>query len=111
MLTYKGFIAQLEYEPETDCILGEVVNAKDVLIFEGQNLEQLKQHFARVIDEYLALEEERLDVSVSPFVGRFTVCLSSQEQQKLLHAAGKEAISVHHWLSRELQLVINKINY
>lgn len=111
MLTYKGFVAQLEYDPEADCIVGEVVNAQDVLIFEGKDLEQLKQHFANLIDEYLELcQSQKQPDSVSPFVGRFTICLSPDDQIRLFRAAEREAVGVNHWLNREVQFLIKRLS-
>ncbi len=109
MLTYKGFVAQLEYEPESDCILGEVINAQDVLIFEGKSLEQLKHRFAEIIDDYLALSDSKRFTGITPFVGRFTVCLAPEDQERLLLAAQKESVGVQHWLNREVQHLIKKI--
>ncbi|WP_144394964.1 hypothetical protein [Pleionea sediminis] len=109
MLTYKGFVAQLEYEPESDCILGEVINAQDVLIFEGKSLKDLKSRFSQVIDEYLELNRDSHKSSVTPFVGRFTICLNPDDQERVFSAAKKEAIGVQHWLNRELQFIIKKI--
>ncbi len=107
MLSYKGFVAQLDYESETDCIIGEVVNAPDVLIFEGQNLPQLKARFYALVDEYLQFCVQEKS-SVNPFVGRITVCLEPAIQQAVIAAAEREAVGVQHWLSRELQIMLQK---
>ncbi|WP_253036518.1 hypothetical protein [Pleionea sp. CnH1-48] len=108
MLAYKGFVAQIEYDPLTDCIVGEVVNAPDVLIFEGVDLDTLKRNFYKTVDDYMHLYPEYGGSSVHPFVGRYTVCISAIDQQRLLSMADRESVSVHQWLNRELQVVLSR---
>jgi len=109
MLTYKGFVAQLDYEPETDLIVGEVINAPDVLLFDGDNLLTLKRRFIEVIDDYLSLVKFETLSPVSPFVGRYTICLDPDDQRKVMHAAEREAVGVSHWLNREVQILIKNM--
>jgi predicted HicB family RNase H-like nuclease len=112
VLTYKGFVAQLDYDPETDCLVGEIINARDVLLFEAQDLEQLKLRMSEVVEDYCKLTqtEGKLDC-ISPFVGRFIVCLSPKDQLRLFKAAEREAVSVNHWLNREVRMLIHRLSH
>lgn len=109
MLSYKGFLAQIEYEPKTDTLIGEVVNAEDVLIFEGSSVKQLKNRFAAVIDDYLAMRQQEGLPKPSPLIGRFTVTLALADQQKVLNAAAREDVGVQIWLNREIQSILSRV--
>jgi predicted HicB family RNase H-like nuclease len=110
LLTYKGFVAQIEYDPVTDCIVGEVVNAQDVLLFEGRDLAQLKRRMSEVIDEYCKFTQDQNNPeAISPFVGRFVVCLTPDDQLRLFKAAERESIGVNHWLNREVRYLIHRL--
>ncbi|NVJ58789.1 MAG: type II toxin-antitoxin system HicB family antitoxin [Gammaproteobacteria bacterium] len=108
MLSYKGFLAQIEYEPKTDTLIGEVINAEDVLIFEGSSVKQLKQRFAAVIDDYLTMRSEEGLSNPRPLIGRFTVTLALEDQQKVVNAAAREDVGVQIWLNREIQELLSR---
>ena len=108
LLSYKGFVAQLEYDPGSDCILGEVVNAPDVLTFAGTDLVSLKKNFYSTIEDYLSFISEMEVIPARPSVSRYTLYLSADEQRKLFAVVGKENLSVNRWLNRELQLILKK---
>ncbi|NVJ50780.1 MAG: hypothetical protein HWE13_16055 [Gammaproteobacteria bacterium] len=109
MLTYKGFVAQLDYQPETDRLIGEVVNAPDVILFDGVNLVELKLRFSEAIDDYLLMTAANPHPPIAPFIGRYTVCLDPEDQQKIMNAAERESVGVTHWLNREVQSLIKNM--
>ena len=53
MMTYKGYIATVEYEDAAGTFHGEVVNLRDVITFQGMSVEELRQSFADSFDHYL----------------------------------------------------------
>ena len=59
MMEYKGYRAVVTFEDEADVFHGEVVNTRDVIVFEGTSVAQLKKEFIFSIDDYLKACEER----------------------------------------------------
>ena len=53
MNDYKGYKADIRYSEEDDCLVGWVIGTKDQIIFDGLNLDAIKQSFHTAIDEYL----------------------------------------------------------
>ena len=58
MMEYKGYRAVVTFEDEADVFHGEVVNTRDVIVFEGTSVAQLKKEFIFSIDDYLKACEE-----------------------------------------------------
>ncbi len=53
-MIYKNYEAQISYSEEDEIFFGRVVNIKqDMIAFDGTSVEELKQSFHAVIDEYL----------------------------------------------------------
>ena len=56
MMKYKGYIGHVDYDDEEEIFYGEVVNVRDVITFQGETVEELKQAFQTSVEEYLALD-------------------------------------------------------
>lgn len=102
MLLYKGFLGQIDYDHATDSLVGEVVNSIDVLEFSGNTAEQIRVNFQACIDDYLVCQMEQVGVSPTPFVGNFTLSLSTDKQKQVIRAALKDGQSVAHWLNQHI---------
>ena len=70
MMTYKGLRAAVSFDDEARVFHGEVVDTRDVIIFEADSVEQLESEFRFSIDDYLAACEERGRTPDRPFSGR-----------------------------------------
>lgn len=53
-MEHKGYLAEVDYDEETDTFHGEVVNLRDVITFEGDCVQDLKQAFCDSVEDYLA---------------------------------------------------------
>ena len=59
MMTYKGYIAHIEYDDDAENFHGEVVNIRDVITFQGSAVKELKKAFIDSVEDYLAYCAER----------------------------------------------------
>ncbi len=53
-MKYKGYEAVIEYDEEDQLFFGRVINIEDIIVFDGLSVDELKQAFQTVIDQYLA---------------------------------------------------------
>jgi predicted HicB family RNase H-like nuclease len=59
-LKYKGYIGSVEFSEEDNCLFGKVLGMpKDVISYEGSNIDELKSDFEAGIDSYLDFCESR----------------------------------------------------
>ena len=53
-LEYKGYKGSVEYSKEDNCLFGKVQGmSKDLIVYEGQTLEELRKDFEAGVDSYL----------------------------------------------------------
>ena len=52
-MNYKRYIGLVEFDEEAGIFHGEVINARDVIIFQGTCVEEIKQAFDDSVDDYL----------------------------------------------------------
>ncbi|UYO41490.1 type II toxin-antitoxin system HicB family antitoxin [Rhodopseudomonas palustris] len=57
-MTYKGYTATVEYDPDAGIFHGEVADTRDVITFQGKSVAEAKQVLAESIEDYLAFREE-----------------------------------------------------
>ena len=53
MMEYKGYSAKVEFEDDANIFHGEVINLRDVITFEGETVNKLKQTFQDSVDKIL----------------------------------------------------------
>ena len=102
MLIYRGFIGQIDYDDETKKLVGEVVNSIDLIEFSGGTAIEVKLNFQKCIDEYLIFQSEYVGDNPVPFVGNFTICLTTEKQNQVIQAAQEKGQSVSHWLNKQV---------
>ena len=52
-LKYKGYVGIAEYDDKADILHGEVINTRDVITFQGNTVDEIRQAFRDSIDDYL----------------------------------------------------------
>ena len=58
-MEYKGYRAVVTFDADASVFHGEVVDTRDVIVFEGTSVTQLEEEFRFSIDDYLAVCAER----------------------------------------------------
>ena len=70
MMEYKGYRATVTFDSDAGVFHGEVVDTRDVIVFEGISVEQLQKEFRFSVDDYLAVCAERGREPDKPFSGQ-----------------------------------------
>ena len=58
MLNYKSYTGSIEISVEDGVLHGSVLDIKDVITFEGETIEEIKQAFQESVDDYLEFCQE-----------------------------------------------------
>lgn len=103
MMVYKGYLAHITFDEQANLFHGEVINIRDVVTFQGQSVEELRQAFADSLEDYLSFCAERGEAPEQPFSGRLTVCLSPEQHRKVILAAEKAGKDVAQWVAEALE--------
>lgn len=96
-MKHKGYEATVEYSDEDECFVGRVINTRDMIVFEGRSVAELKKAFRAMIDGYLKDCEKRGKKPDKPFSGRFVLRLAPEDHQRASIAATKARKSLNAW--------------
>ena len=105
MMEYKGYIAKVEFDDEAEVFHGEVINLRDVITFEGDSVDKLKQSFADSVEDYLAFCAERDESPEKPYSGKFSIRLDPELHRKISVKARVANKSLNSWISETLKSV------
>jgi predicted HicB family RNase H-like nuclease len=100
MLLHKGFIGKIDYDEREERLSGEVVNAPDLLEFDGNTAKQLQQNFIKCVDDYLTINQESGEEGTTSLVGQFSLHLSNSILDNVMRKAKREGSSIETWLNR-----------
>ena len=53
-MEYKGYVAKIEYSDEDGCFIGHIAGIDDIISFEGESVEEIREDFHNAVDSYLA---------------------------------------------------------
>ena len=59
MIEYKGYLADVVFDPEIDAFHGTVTNINDVITFYGSSEAELREEMEKSIEEYFAFCKEQ----------------------------------------------------
>lgn len=91
LMTYKGYVAKVDYDDEDVVFYGTVVDIRDTITFSGASAIELRSSFESAIDDYLAFYEERGREPSRPFSGKVQLRLSSSlHRQSVITAASRK---------------------
>jgi len=52
-MKYKGYTALIEFSDEDGCLVGKVIGINDVVVFDGNTVEEIRTVFHEMIDHYI----------------------------------------------------------
>lgn len=99
MLEHNGYLGRVEFDDQAGVFHGEVVGIRDVVTFEGETVEELRQAFRDSVDDYLDFCKERGEEPDKPCSGKFLVRVSPELHRRASMVAGANGVSLNAWVS------------
>jgi len=102
-LAYKGYVARIDADEDTDSFHGRVINISDIVNFKGRSMAELKREFARSMEAYFSFCREEGDEPERPFSGRFVLRVEPGLHRAITRAAEREGLSINKWAATALE--------
>lgn len=99
MMEYRGYSGKVEFDDQANIFHGEIINLRDVITFEGETVEELRQAFQDSVDDYLAFCSERGESPEKPYSGKFVVRVEPELHKNIAIEARKTGKSLNAWVS------------
>jgi len=97
-MKYKGYTADVKYSDADQALIGRVLDINDIIVFEGQSVDEVTAAFKEMIDGYLmdcAKEGREPD---KPFSGKLMTRMPPVLHRKIYVDAKKADLSLNNWL-------------
>lgn len=102
MMTYKGYLGQVEFDDEANIFHGDVINMRDVITFQGESVGELRQAFIDSVDDYLAFCTKRNEKPEKPYSGKLIVRMSPDLHRLAVQQAVKSSKSLNQWVNQAI---------
>jgi predicted HicB family RNase H-like nuclease len=104
-MKYKGYEAVIRYSDEDETFIGEVVNTRDILVFDGNDIAEITDSFHAVVDEYLQDCEDEGKTPEKPFSGQFVMRVKPELHRELFIKAKESGKSLNAFVSEQLDRI------
>ena len=95
IIEYKGYVAKVDYLPDTKELMATSVNIRDVITAVATDAHDLEREFQESVEVYLeSCAEDNVDPE-RPFSGRFNVRMAPELHQKAVLLASSENRSLN----------------
>lgn len=101
-LTYKGYLAKVDFDPEDHLFVGHIVGIRDVVGFHGESVAELETAFREAVDNYLAACEKLGQEPNKPYSGRIMLRLSPDTHAAVAASAEAHGKSINQWATEVL---------
>ena len=106
-MEYKGYFAKVEFIDDDNIFHGEIINLRDVISFEGETVDELKQAFQDSVDDYLDFCKQRGEDPEKPYSGKFVVRVEPELHKNITIEARKKGKSLNVWVKDALSKALN----
>ena len=102
-MTYKGYIAQIEYSDEDASLVGRVMGTPDLITFHGESVQEIRSAFQEAIDFYVQTCLERGEEAHQPYSGKLMLQLSPDIHAAMASSAATSGKSIDEWAADVLR--------
>jgi predicted HicB family RNase H-like nuclease len=99
LLTYKGYTAEVEYDPHEGILYGHVLDLRDTITFQSESAAEIADEFHTSVDEYLSFCAEQGIEPAKPYSGTLYIRTSPDVHREAAIAAAQEGKSLNAWLA------------
>ena len=107
-MEYKGYSAKIEFDEDANIFHGEVINLRDVITFEGETVDGLRQAFQESVDDYLEFCTERGEDPEKPYSGKFVVRVEPELHKRISIEARKRGVSINALVGEALSKTMDE---
>lgn len=108
MMTYKGYLGNVEYDDDAKIFAGTVINTKTVITFQGTSVQELEDEFRNSIDDYLEWCKQDGVAPEKPYSGKFNVRFLPELHQQAAVMAKKLNISLNSFIELSVREALKK---
>jgi predicted HicB family RNase H-like nuclease len=102
VMTYKGYAARVEFDPEDRILVGHLAGIRDTVGFHGTSVDELEGAFHEAVDDYVAACEALGQAPERPASGNMMLRVPPETHAAALRAAELAGLSLNKWAAAVL---------
>jgi predicted HicB family RNase H-like nuclease len=102
VMTYKGYMARVEFDPRDTIFTGKVLGIEDSITFQGTTVKELRADFEAAINHYIADCAATGRRPLKPASGKLMLRVSPETHAKALTVARALGKSLNQWAAEVL---------
>ena len=103
VLRYKGYTGTVEYSAEDRVFYGEIAFINDTVLFEGDTVKQLEQHFKEAVQHYIESCKKAGKEPQKAFKGHFPARINPEIHKKAALFALQRKMSLNKFVELAIQ--------
>ncbi len=107
-LSYKGYTAKIEFDPDDNILFGNIIGIRDTVGFHGESVTELKKAFHEAVDFYLESCKKAGQTPNKPFSGKFMVRVDSSLHGEIAATAAHAGKSLNKWVADTLDQAVHR---
>lgn len=106
-MSYKNYLARVEYSDEDECFVGHIAGIRDVVGFHGESVSELKDAFEEAVDDYLETCERLGKDPQRPYSGKVMLRLDPSLHARAAMSAKAQGKSLNVWAQEALRKALS----
>lgn len=101
-MSYKGYQARIEFDPDDEIFVGHIVGINDVVGFHANSVEDLKAAFHEAVEDYVETCAKAGKTPQRPYSGKVMFRISPEVHASAAIAAELAGKSLNEWAEEAL---------
>jgi predicted HicB family RNase H-like nuclease len=109
VISYRGYHAQITYDPSADAFHGRVLGMQDVISFYGRTPDELRKEMKAAVEDYIAWCRQEGDKPEKSWAGKLTLRADEDVRRRVRIAAAARGQSVNAWINQVIDRESRKV--
>lgn len=99
---YKGYYSVVRYDAENNVLYGKIEDIDDLVTFECNEINKVKEEFKKAVDDYLEMCREIGKNPDKTYNGQFNVRIPPELHKKISYKASVKGISLNSYVTQAI---------
>ncbi len=102
-LVYKDFFASVHFSPDDGVFFGKIEGIDDLVTFEGESVQDLREAFESAVDDYLDICTRNGKDPKKSYRGSFNVRITPELHRRLARVAVETGVSLNQLVQNAIE--------
>ncbi len=108
-MRHRGYTAKVSFDEESGKFIGDVLDVREPIRFEGASVDELRTAFARAAEDYVAACARRGVAPQKPFSGKLLLRLPTDLHRRATIAAATLDVSLNDFLVGAIEVGVTRL--